>query len=1020
VFMLKKVSLDVSRGLAEINIPPTGNDEFGILAGSFRKVVARNNELAIAANAIGKGDYDVPVSASGKDDILKNSLIQMRNNLKVLSEENQKRSWLLSGLSQLNDLMSGSADLEQLSKKIIDFLCDYTGSGPGALFIQNQQNIYLFSAGYGMEHSGNQNLSFKSGEGIAGEAVLKQKPVVISDVPEKNFKIKTGFSETGPMQLLIIPAVYENETIAVLEIASKDGFTELHQQFFNDAAERIAIAVRTLKSNIETQELLHETQSQAEELENQQNELKQINTELNQQRDELEASEEELRAGQQEMEEKNAELEEKTAELEEQHEILSAKNRELEEARQVIELKIKQVEAISEYKTEFLANMSHELRTPLNSIMLLSKILMDNARLNGNEKDAEHANIIHSSGKDLLKLINDILDLSRVESGKIELDIRETNVRSLNAPEEFKEQAKNKNITYTVKIEKNVPEQIKTDQFRLGQIIRNLLSNAFKFTPEGGKIDFHVYNMKNPENLHSDRLKGAQEVVAFAVKDNGVGIPDEKQEAIFEAFRQADASTTRKFGGTGLGLSICRELSALLGGEIQLESEIEKGSTFTLYLPVDPKIKAGKKAPELIPPVKQEKTDFTASPAAHSVSPPETKTKAAKNGTSIMIIEDDKGFNNVLADFARNKQFHVEQAFTGAEGLKKLHKSPPDALLLDVNLPDMTGWDILRNMIKNNLLKRVQVHIMTAYDYKNELTDYPAFNNFLQKPVTLESVSKAFLKIAGKNEQLKSMLIIEDNEVENHAIADLLNGHGIATISAFSGKEALEKMKADKPDGVILDLKLPDTDGYQVMEEIRKKDAELPIIVYSGKDIDIQEERKLKKYANTIIIKNDYSYQRLMDEVKLFLHQVDRRLTDKKQFKIDLHVPDTVLKNKKVLLVDDDVRNIYSLYSVLEKEGMKIIVANDGKEAIEKLKEAEKVDIILMDVMMPEMDGIETTKKIKKMPEYRNIPVIAVTAKAMMEDREKCIQAGASDYVSKPIDIEKLVSLMRVWVYDAK
>ncbi|MFW5831574.1 MAG: response regulator, partial [Prolixibacteraceae bacterium] len=598
--------------------------------------------------------------------------------------------------------------------------------------------------------------------------------------------------------------------------------------------------------------------------------------------------------------------------------------------------------------------------------------------------------------------------------------IRETNVRSLNAPEEFKEQAKNKNITYTVKIEKNVPEQIKTDQFRLGQIIRNLLSNAFKFTPEGGKIDFHVYNMKNPENLHSDRLKGAQEVVAFAVKDNGVGIPDEKQEAIFEAFRQADASTTRKFGGTGLGLSICRELAALLGGEIQLESEIEKGSTFTLYLPVDPKIKAGKKAPELIPPVKQEKTDFTASPAAHSVSPPETKTKAGKNGTSIMIIEDDKGFNNVLADFARNKQFHVEQAFTGAEGLKKLHKSPPDALLLDVNLPDMTGWDILRNMIKNNLLKRVQVHIMTAYDYKNELTDYPAFNNFLQKPVTLESVSKAFLKIAGKNEQLKSMLIIEDNEVENHAIADLLNGHGIATISAFSGKEALEKMEADKPDGVILDLKLPDTDGYQVMEEIRKKDAELPIIVYSGKDIDIQEERKLKKYANTIIIKNDYSYQRLMDEVKLFLHQVDRRLTDKKQFKIDLHVPDTVLKNKKVLLVDDDVRNIYSLYSVLEKEGMKIIVANDGKEAIEKLKEAEKVDIILMDVMMPEMDGIETTKKIKKMPEYRNIPVIAVTAKAMMEDREKCIQAGASDYVSKPIDIEKLVSLMRVWVYDAK
>ena len=1018
VFMLRRASGGVSRGLAEVDIPLTGNDEFGILAASFRKVVTRNKELAMAANAIGEGDYDVPISAPDKDDILKDSIIRMRNNLKALSEENQKRSWLLSGLSQLNDLMGGTADLEQLSKKIIDFVCEYTDAGVGAFFIRNQDQVYRFSAGYSLEYSGNSKLTFKTGEGIAGEAALKRKPAVISDVPAGNFILKTGLSETGPLQLLIIPAVYEKETIAVLEIASKDGFTELQQQFIYNASERIAIAVTTLKSNIETQELLHETQSQAEELENQQSELKQINAQLNQQRDELEASEEELRVSQQEMEEKNAELEEKTTELEEQHEILSAKNRELEEARQVIELKINQVEAISNYKTEFLANMSHELRTPLNSIMLLSRILMDNARLNGNEKDAEHAKIIQSSGSDLLKLINEILDLSRVESGKIDLDIRETDLRSLNTPNEFTEQARNKDIRYEITVEKNVPERIKTDQFRLEQIIRNLLSNAFKFTPEGGKIDFQIYKLEERGKLKSDRMKGAQEIAAFAVKDNGPGIPKEKQKAVFEAFQQADASTTRKYGGTGLGLAICKELAGLLGGEIQLESKTGKGSTFTLFLPVEPVLKADKTEPEIITPVKPEYS--AESPAVHSVLQPSAKTKNNKNETSVLIIEDDKGFNNVLADFARNKQFHVEQAFTGAEGLEKLHKSPPDALLLDVKLPDMTGWDILRNMINNNLLKRVQVHLMTAYDYKNELSDYPAFNNFLQKPVTLESVSKAFLKIAGRNEQIKSMLIIEDNEVENHAIADLLSGHEISTTSAFSGKEALEKMESEKPDGIIIDLKLPDTDGYQVMEEIRKKNNEIPIIVYSGKEIDIQEETKLKKYANTIIVKNDYSYQRLMDEVKLFLHQIDYRLTDKKQFKIDLHVPDAVLKNKKVLLVDDDVRNIYSLYSVLEKEGMEIIVANDGKEAIEKLKEAGKVNIILMDIMMPEMDGIEATKRIKNMPEFRSIPVIAVTAKAMKEDREKCIQAGASDYISKPIDVEKLVSLMRVWVYDAK
>jgi CheY-like chemotaxis protein len=1018
VQFLRQISVDVSQGLVVSGIPAMGNDEFGILASSFRKVVDRNKELAKVAAEIGEGNYNVDIALPVKNDVLRNSLIKMRDNLLILSEENKKRSWLLSGMSQLNDLMGGTHDLRLLSKKIMNFLCEYTNSELGGLFIQNGRHDFHFSAGYGIDGSANGDLSFGMGEGIAGEAALTMKPVVVSDVPAGRFKIKTGLTETEPVGLMIIPAVFENETAGIIEIVSRKGFSTLQQQFLKDAAERIAIAVRTLKTNIETQELLHETQSQAEELENQQQELRQINNELNKQRDELEASGEELRASQIELQSKNAELEEKTADLEEQHEILSARNQELEDARQVIELKIKQVEAISGYKTEFLANMSHELRTPLNSILLLSRILMDNAQLTGNEKDAEHARIIHNAGGDLLKLINEILDLSRVESGKIELDIKHFSVHSLDVTKEFEEQAREKNIEYSVKTESNVPEQIRTDQFRLEQILRNLLSNAFKFTRQNGKVELQIYKVEENSKLLWDGFKRAAGVIAFAVKDNGVGIPKEKQEIVFEAFKQADASTTRKYGGSGLGLSISRELAHLLGGKIHLESEPGKGSTFILLLPVDPEINMGKpngsaaKVPHINELLEESVT-------ATSVKLPEKLLTEQENGTSIMIIEDDIAFNNVLADFARSKQYKVMQAYTGTEGLEKLHASPPDALLLDVRLPDMTGWDILRNMIKTNLLKRVQVHLMSSYDFKNELAEHTTFDSYLQKPVTLESISKAFLRIAGKNNPIKKMLIVEDNEVENHAISELLTGHQISTDSAFSGSEAIEKIIMNKPDGVILDLVLPDMDGYKVMEEIRKNDSNLPIIVYSGKEITRQEERKLKKYANTIIIKNNYSYVRLMDEVKLFLRQVDKQFADKDHFKIDLHVPDIVLKNKKVLLVDDDVRNIYSLYSFLEKEGMKITVANDGKEAIEKLKQENHIDIILMDIMMPEMDGIEAITRIKNMPGFDKVPIIAVTAKAMKEDREKCIRAGASDYVSKPINIEKLISLMRVWVYDA-
>jgi CheY-like chemotaxis protein/nitrogen-specific signal transduction histidine kinase len=676
-------------------------------------------------------------------------------------------------------------------------------------------------------------------------------------------------------------------------------------------------------------------------------------------------------------------------------------------------MKIMQVESISRYKTEFLANMSHELRTPLNSILILSKLMADEHEKQGLKKQADHARVIHTSGNDLLKLINDILDLSKIESGHIRLEVKEIPLRTLELKSDFRLLAKDKNIDFDIVVDPDVPETIMTDEFRLQQILKNLLSNAFKFTPQNGTVQLCISGNHKTGNFKSENLKNADTIVSFSVSDNGIGIPKDKHELIFEAFQQADTSTTRKYGGTGLGLSISKELSTILGGEIHLESEPGKGSVFTLYLPhqmtATPVYAVSNfniKMPEVELPKKIQPT--FSEPAQ---DPDKTKI--------ILVVDDDRGFNNILADFAKSKNFEVYQAFTGLEALELLKKKP-DAVLLDVQLPDMDGIDILKMIRQDRKLKHTQVHVMTAYDEKVK-DRRSEFDSFLGKPVTLEQIGNAFNSIGGN--QIKKVLIVEDNKTENQAIAELLLSAKIESISAFSGMEAFDTLekRLSEIDAIILDLMLPDMGGFDIMEKIRsdKANSTLPIIVYSGKDLKEAEEKKLKKYANTIIIKNEYSYIRLMDEVRLFLNKMSEKLFENDRLP-DLHLPETVLEGKKVLVVDDDVRNIYSLYNALENQGMNIVVASDGKEALQKLKENSGFDIILMDIMMPEMDGIECTKRIRAISDFQDIPIIALTAKAMKEDKEKCLDAGASDYVSKPVIMEKLISLMRVWVYDRK
>lgn len=994
---LSSAAEKLALGASDVNVPVNSRDEFGLLASSFSKLAKRSNELSIVAEAVGKGNYNIDLPVKSEYDVLGNALLKMKENLKKLSQENENRNWVISGISHINDMMTGANNPEFMSKKVIDYLCSYTKSEAGIVFILDPSQKFSFAAGFGITNKSDFSKPVKPGEGIIGEAILQKKTIVIKDIDGKFLKIKSALSDIDAVNILIAPLVFDNIVTGVIELASRNKFTDLDIELINETAERIAIVIASIKSNLQTQELLNETQNQAEELETQQEEMRQINDELKKQTEYLQSSEEELKVSQEELREKNDELELKTHELEEQNKIL-------DEARQAIELKVLQVESISRYKTEFLANMSHELRTPLNSILILSKLLMDETLKHGMEKQSEHAKVIHNSGVDLLKLVNEILDLSKIESRQINLDIREIFVNDIVKLRELKHIAKEKEIDFISEIRPGTPEKIHTDEFRLGQILKNLLSNAFKFTPKKGSVSLIVFPAEKNINFRSHALKESNEIIAFEVKDTGIGIPKDLQELVFDAFKQGDSSTTRKFGGTGLGLSISKNLAEILGGEIHLESKEHQGSTFTLYLPIwysgseNIQLKE-KNLPEEI----------------KKISVPKQVLRDKK---TILIIEDDKSFNQILADFAKNKDFDVLQAFTGKEGLKMIEEKP-DAVLLDLHLPDMSGWEILKKVREDTRFKYIQVHIMSAYDIDSK--EHPGFDEYLPKPITLEKINQAFSSISYKENGIQRILIVEDNKVENEAIAQLLSSAKINTISAFSGQEALEKLEKNKVDAVILDLVLPDMEGYEVMESIRmkKNNVGTPIIIYSGKDLTLSEENKLKKYANTIIIKNEYSYQRLMEEVKLFLHMVHSNM-EKVTQGAGLNLPTGILKNKKALIVDDDMRNVYSLFNILESEGMEVDVANDGKEALLKLKEKSAPDIILMDIMMPEMDGIECIKEIRKNKEYWSLPVIALTAKAMKGDKEKCMEAGASDYISKPVNLNKLLSLMRIWIYDRK
>jgi len=953
--------------------------------------------------------------------------------LKKAEEETASKNWILTGTGSLNSKIQGEKEVDELGKEIINQLTEYLHSQIGAIYLLENDELSLI-ASYAFPFDREHLRKIKLGEGLVGQAALERKHILFKNVPFEYINITSGLGNAPPKNIIVYPFIYDGQLKGVIEIGSILPFSELDIQFLGMAAEIIAIAFNSSQSRTKLKEFLEETQRQAEELEAQQEELRQINEELEEKTKMLEKSEAHLKTQQEELQQTNEELEEKANLLEEQKE-------KLEITKMEVEAKARELEITSRYKSEFLANMSHELRTPLNSIMILSQLLLDNKNNVLTAKEIGFSRSIHSSGNDLLNLINEILDLSKVESGKIDLEISSVNLDEVksNLTSMFTEIANSKDIEFELNFgSSSLKSAFFSDKQRIEQILRNLLSNAFKFTEKKGKITVDISEEEPGANLKNTKLFRQNKIVTFTVTDTGIGIPRSKHNIVFEAFQQADGSTKRKYGGTGLGLSISRELAAALGGELQLFSEEGKGSTFTLYLPLKFEAKSaisGKENRNL--PAATDKITSSQSAVqdeSQNVShnyPKEIFQKEEivfddrnsigdENEKLILIIEDDEKFAKILLDFVREKNYKGIVAGKGNIGLSMAGFYKPDAIMLDLKLPGMDGSEVLKHLKSDPDLRHIPVQIISGYDKRREGLSLGAID-YIQKPVSANDLNNAFGRIEEiLTKKIKKLLVVEDNEIQSSAVRELIGNSDVKSYPAYSGEEAFEMMKAEKFDCIIIDLKLPDMSGFDLMEKIKSDPAlsKIPIIVYTGKELSKEENAQLNKLANTVVLKTADSNERLLDETTLFLHRVESKLPKEKQKIIrKLHKSEEILRDKKILVVDDDPRNIFSLTNALQEEGITCITAENGKDALDVIAREPGIDIILMDVMMPEMDGYEATREIRKNHKYDNIPIIALTAKAMKGDKEKCLEAGMSDYISKPINIEQLLSLMRVWLY---
>lgn len=953
---------------------------------------------------ISQGDYAVRSSDEKDDELgrvsgaLNRMAISLEDNFNTL----KNKAWLQDGAVKINDSVRGERDIKKLGSNIIDIITQHISAPIATLYI-NDTGTFTLASSYAIN---NAPKHFSLGEGMIGQAAKNKEITIVKDVPPE-FLISSSLGNTLALNIIIIPLVYEAETIGIMEIGLLREPQPLELEFLKENVEPLAISINSALSYFKMQNLLEETQAQSEELQTQHSELENLNSELEAQSQKLMASEEELRVQQEELQQTNGELEERSVLLEEKNLEIIKKARELE--------------VTTRYKSEFLANMSHELRTPLNSILLLSRLLSENNERNLSSDQVEYATVIQSSGNGLLSLIDEILDLSKIEAGKMELEYMNVPLKEIAEDMQalFRQVAKEKNIALNVIVNSDLPYAIETDKGRLEQILKNLLSNALKFTTRGA-VTLEIKNC--PVN---------NALLCFSVKDTGIGIPKDKQQFIFEAFQQADGSTRRKYGGTGLGLSISRELTKLLGGDIHLTSEVDHGSEFILRIPVlkpeyNSVFDAGidelmNTEPEVTEEKKGEADKYISLTIPESI--PDDRDTLAKDDKIILIIEDDILFAKSLLDIAHKKGYKVVTSVRGDEGLDLAKKYKPLGILLDIQLPVKSGWEVIDELKKNMHTRHIPVHMMSSYKVKNESLLKGAID-FINKPMAFEQIPEIFKKIEYVlNRDAKKVLIIEDNPKHAKALAYYLETFNISSEVKSDVTDSVKALKKEEVDCVILDMGIPDAKAYQTLDEARKTPGleNLPIIIFTGKSLSMAEEQRIKQYADSIVVKTAHSYQRMLDEVSLFLHLMDEKsslATRPNDYK-KLGILNEILNNKTVLIVDDDVRNIFSLSKSLERLKMNVVTAINGKEALQKLEEHPNIDVVLLDMMMPEMDGYETAKRIRDNYKWKNLPVIAVTAKAMMGDREKCISVGASDYITKPVDIDQLLSLLRVWLYES-
>lgn len=993
-------------------------------ATEVERVIDGMSQKARVVEAVGAGDFSQEIEASAPVAVdltqapadetgsllkaaaqlsvvqsnLDHSFREMTASLRQIRARVRNADWLKTGVNEVNARVRGDLSVTEMADKVLIFLVEYLKAGVGTLYIFDERAEELsLVATYAYTRRKNLSDRFTLGEGLIGQAAKERKPICLANVPAEYLCVGSSLGESAPRCVTALPLLHGDRLVGALELGTFDEFTDLQLEFLNIAQGVVAVGLSVALSRQRTNELLEETQLQAEE----------------------------LRVQQEELQASNEELEERAQLLESQREKIRSKNFEIELAAEELRRKAEELERVSEYKSQFLANMSHELRTPLNSLMILSSLLMQNKDENLTEKQLEFASTIHGAGTDLLNLINDILDLSKIEAGRIEFESVEFGVEELadSMRQLFQPQAGEKQVAFAVEVAPDAPRVLVADLHRVEQILKNLLSNALKFT-ERGEVRLRVGTAARKENPLAVRA------VAFAVSDTGIGISADKQRSVFDAFRQADGSISRRYGGTGLGLSISLELARRMGGDIRLTSTEGVGSVFVLYLPLVAATGDDK-------PVEMERRAHPASsgrlstPPAPALPISASAVQAAANAVddlahlkagdrSILVIEDDPDFAKILQDAVRDRGFSVLVAESGEKGLELAERELPNAIVLDVKLPGIDGWSVMRALKDNPRTRHIPVHFITCLEDRQKAMAMAAIG-FVTKPVDtgqLDQVFEAIERSVAKS--VRKLLVVEDDQDEAYSLVALLDDKDVEISVAASGAEAIGLLKSEPFDCVVLDLGLPGMSGFDLLDHIQTMESgrRVPIIIHSGRELSEDDERRLRRYAQSIVIKGAKSPERLLNEVTLFLHQVESRLPAKKQRMIRAALDkEAMLEGRKVLLVDDDMRNLFSLSSVLAEKNMVVIEADNGAKALARLDEHPDIAIVLMDIMMPETDGYTAMREIRKNPRFEHLPVIAMTAKAMKGDYEKCIEAGASDYIAKPIDVDKLLSLIRVWMY---